>query len=212
MTKLFYKTIPLHHEYEISKIKWSRFIGNVFHIQNKAEAEKKLMEIRKKYPDASHHCYAYTYGTKLNYDLFGQTEITAEYTKYSDEGEPSNTAGKPILAQIQGQKLYNILIIVTRYFGGTLLGVGWLIQAYGDSTKQTILHGIIQEQEITKTIQFTYTFDIIPIIRNILQKYQAKILSESYDKDITISIQINTWNREICKQEIINNSQGKIVI
>jgi putative IMPACT (imprinted ancient) family translation regulator len=92
------------------------------------------------------------------------------------------------------------------------LGVGWLIQAYGESTKQTILHGIIQEQEITKTIQFTYTFDIIPIIRNILQKYQAKILSESYDKDITISIQINTWNREICKQEIINNSQGKIVI
>ncbi|MEI7558242.1 MAG: YigZ family protein [bacterium] len=99
-------------------------MGNVFHIQDKDEAENHLEEIRKKYPDASHSCYAYRYEVQMNYDIFGTAVYTCKHNKVSDEGEPTNTAGKPIMAMIEKYGLHNVLIVVTRYFGGTLLGVG----------------------------------------------------------------------------------------
>jgi putative IMPACT (imprinted ancient) family translation regulator len=119
-------------------------------------------------------------------------EITPEHFKLSDEGEPANTAGKPILAQIQGHELHNILIVVTRYFGGTMLGIGGLIQAYGDCAKQVIEHGKIIQQEITKVITFSYNFDLVPIVRNVVNKFNAKIVNEKYNKEVECEISINT--------------------
>lgn len=212
MTKLFYKTINEHHEFELPKIKWSRFIGNIFHIQNKQEAEKYLQEMQAKYRDATHNCYAYRYGTQVNYDLFGTLEITPENIKQSDEGEPTNTAGKPILAQIQGHELHNVLLVVTRYFGGTLLGVWGLIQAYGECAKQVIQHSKILETEIVKSVQFSYTFDLVPIVRNIANKYNAKIIEEKYDQQVDAKISINTWYFEDFRKELLENSKGQIEI
>ena len=145
MEKFFYKSILEHTEFEIPKIKWSRFIWNIFHIKNKEEAESYIKEVSEKYRDATHNCFAYTYWANINFDLFWNLEITSENSKQSDDWEPANTAGKPILAQIQWQNLHNILIVVTRYFGWTLLWVGWLIQAYSECAKQTILHSKIEE-------------------------------------------------------------------
>jgi len=212
VNKLFYKTIQQHHEHEIPKIKWSRFIGNIFPIKNKEEAEKYLKEIQEKYRDATHNCYAYVCGSKVNYDLFGNLEITPEHFKYSDDGEPTNTAGKPILAQIQGHDLHNILVVVTRYFGGTMLGVGGLIQAYGECAKHVIEHSKIIEQEISKNLKFSYEFDLVPIVRNILNKYNAKIMKETYDKEVDCEIQINSGYIEIFKKELFENSKGQIQI
>ena len=211
MKKLLYKTVNEHHEFEIPKIKWSRFIGNIFHIESKEEAEKYLKEIKEKYRDATHNCYAYSYGTNVNFDLFGNLEITPDYFKQSDEGEPTNTAGKPILSQIQGHKLQNILIVVTRYFGGTLLGVGGLIQAYGEWAKKVIEHATITETEILKTVKFRYTFDLVPIVRNIVNKYDAKI-EEKYNKDVEWEIKINGWYVEAFKKDIFEHSKGQIKI
>lgn len=212
MNKLFYKTIARHHEFEIPKIKWSRFIGNIFHVENKEEAEKKLKEIQEKYRDATHNCYAYRYGAQVNYDLFGNLEITPEHFKQSDEGEPTSTAGKPILAQIQGHTLHNVLVVVTRYFGGTLLGVGGLIQAYGETAKQVIEHAETIETEIMKTVKFTYGFDLIPIIRNIVNKFNVKIINEIYDKGVDCEISINSGYLESFKKELSENSKGQIKI
>ena len=211
MKKLLYKTVNEHHEFEIPKIKWSRFIGNIFHIESKEEAEKYLKEIKEKYRDATHNCYAYSYGTNVNFDLFGNLKITPDYFKQSDEGEPTNTAGKPILSQIQGHKLQNILIVVTRYFGGTLLGVGGLIQAYGEWAKKVIEHATITETEILKTVKFRYTFDLVPIVRNIVNKYDAKI-EEKYNKDVEWEIKINGWYVEAFKKDIFEHSKGQIKI
>lgn len=210
MTKLFYKTIPHHYEFEISKIKWSRFIGNIFHIENKQEAEQYLKKTKEKYHDATHNCYAYTYGTNVNFDLFGNLEITPEYFKQSDEGEPANTAGKPILAQIQWHKLHNVLIVVTRYFGGTLLGVGGLIQAYGEWAKQVIEHAETIETEIMKTVQFKYGFTLIPIVRNLLNKYEAKVIEEKCDEEIECAININWWYLEGFKHDMTEHSKWQI--
>lgn len=212
MEKLVYKTIDEHTAYEIPKIKWSIFIGNVFHIQDKDEAENHLEEIRKKYPDASHSCYAYRYEVQMNYDIFGTAVYTCKHNKVSDEGEPTNTAGKPIMAMIEKYGLHNVLIVVTRYFGGTLLGVWGLIQAYGECTKQVIEHAEIKESEILKTIAFSYIFDLVPIVRNLLNKYHAKIKEEKYDEQVTMDITINSGYIEEFKRELFENSKGQIKI
>lgn len=209
---MVYKTIDEHTAYEIPKIKWSIFIGNVFHIQDKDEAENHLEEIRKKYPDASHSCYAYRYEVQMNYDIFGTAVYTCKHNKVSDEGEPTNTAGKPIMAMIEKYGLHNVLIVVTRYFGGTLLGVWGLIQAYGECTKQVIEHAEIKESEILKTIAFSYIFDLVPIVRNLLNKYHAKIKEEKYDEQVTMDITINSGYIEEFKRELFENSKGQIKI
>lgn len=212
MEKLLYKTIYEHGEYQIPKIKWSIFIGNIFHIENKDEAEKQLMEIRKKYPDASHNCYAYRYEVQMNFDIFGTAVYTSKYNKVSDEWEPVSTAGKPIMNMIEKHNLHNVLIVITRYFGGTLLGVGWLIQAYGESARQTIEHAKVIETEILKPIKFTYAFDLLPIVRNILNKYDAKIVEEKYEEAVSMEIKINSGYTEAFKKDLFEHSKWQIKI
>lgn len=212
MNKNFYRTILKHSEYEISKIKWSRFIGNIFHVENKEESEHHIHEIQQKYPDASHHCFAYRYEIQMNFDIFGAPVYTCKYNKVSDAGEPVNTAGKPIMNMIEKHKLHNILIVVTRYFGGTLLGVGGLIQAYGECAKQVIEHAKVIDTEIMKTVKFSYAFDLVPIVRNLVNKYTAKIVEEKYDKDIACEVSINSWYFEAFKKDLLENSKGQIKI
>ncbi len=198
MNKLFYKTISQQTQHEIPKIKWSRFIGNVFHIKNKQEAEKIIKEFKEKNKNATHNCYAYTYWANINFDLFWNLKIMSEYFRQSDDWEPANTAGKPILAQIQWYDLHNILIIVTRYFGWTLLWVWWLIQAYSECAKQAILNSKIQDCEITEVLKTSCNYDEIWNIMNLLKKNDAKILNQENWKKVTIEFEINKWNlREI---------------
>ena len=212
MNKLIYKTVLQHHEYEIPKIKWSIFIGNIFHIENKEDADHYIHEIEKKYADASHSCYAYRYEVQMNYDIFGTSVYTCKYNKVSDAGEPVSTAGKPIMNMIEKHNLHNVLVVVTRYFGGTLLGVGGLIQAYGEAAKQVIEHATTIETEITKTLKFNYAFDLVPIVRNIVNKYAAKIIEEKYDTDVVCEIHINSWYLKTFKKDLFEHSKGQIKI
>lgn len=193
MNKLFYKTIHTHTSFELPKIKWSRFIGDIFHTKNKEDGEHALQEIKNKYPDATHHCYAYKYDVKHALDIFWNIVFSTKENKAFDDGEPAGTAGKPILNSIEKNQIFNVIIIVTRYFGGTLLGVGGLVKAYGDCAKKTIEHAQIQEAEIVTTIEFSYSFDLIQSIKHILNTYQAKIIEEKYDKEVYTKITINTW-------------------
>ncbi|SFG42243.1 IMPACT family protein [Oribacterium sp. WCC10] len=110
-------------EYEEKK---SRFIGEIFPIKSEEEAQEHIAAIRKKYYDARHHCFAYVLGD--NYEM----------VKQSDDGEPSQTAGMPILNVMKGQEIRDALIVVTRYFGGTLLGTGGLVRSYTNAAKAAI--------------------------------------------------------------------------
>ncbi|HMS91616.1 MAG TPA: YigZ family protein [Candidatus Absconditabacterales bacterium] len=210
MNKNSYQTINEHNEYQIPKIKGSIFMGNIFHIESKEEAEKHIKEIEKKYPDASHHCFAYRYDVQMNLDIFNNKIYTCKYNKVSDAGEPVSTAGKPIMNMIEKHGLHNVLVVVTRYFGGTLLGVGGLIQAYGECAKQVIEHAKISEEEIMKTIVFSYNFDLVQVVRNTLNKYQSKVIEEKYEEKVTMKIAINSGYIEAFKQELFNNSKGEI--
>lgn len=212
MEKLFYKSILISNEFEIPKIKWSRFIGNIFHVENKEDTEKYIKEIWTKYKDATHNCFAYTYWANLNFDLFWNIEITPDYFKVNDDWEPSNTAWKPILSQIQWQKLNNILIIVTRYFGGTLLGVWGLIQAYSECAKQTILNSKIQEIELMQNKKIKFNYDQTSIVMNILNKYWAKITNEQHWEFGEINFDINRWYIDTFSKEIFDQSKWTISI
>lgn len=121
-----FKTIKEDTSAEIVEKK-SRFIANVFYIENVEEAEEKIKEIKKKYFDARHNCFAYRIAT--------ESKIVE---RFSDDGEPSGTAGAPMLTVLAGNNLANILVVVTRYFGGTLLGTGGLIRAYTLSVKSAL--------------------------------------------------------------------------
>ena len=212
MEKLLYKTVNEHSEFEIPKIKWSIFIGNIFHIESKEEVEKYIAEIEKKYADASHACYAYRYEVQMNYDIFNTAVYTCKYNKVNDAWEPVSTAGKPIMNMITKYNLHNVLVVVTRYFGGTLLGVGGLIQAYGEAAKQVIEHAKVIETEIMKTVKFNYAFDLVSTVRNLLNKYEAKVIKETCEENMESEISINSWYLEEFKKEIFENSKGQIRI
>lgn len=117
-------------EYEEKK---SRFIGEIFPIKSEEEAQEHVASIKKKCYDARHHCYAYVLGD--NY----------ETVKQSDDGEPSQTAGMPILNVLKGQDIHDALIVVTRYFGGTLLGTGGLVRSYTNASKAAIDNAVVLE-------------------------------------------------------------------
>lgn len=191
MEKYFYKTVLEHAEFELEKIKWSKFIWNIFHVESKSDVSKYLEYVKEKHKDARHHCYAYRYWSKVNFDLFGNLEISAIQTKENDAGEPSNTAWKPILTQIQANDLHNVLIVVSRYFGWTLLWVGGLIQAYGECAKQTIIHSQIEKIELTEIIFLKFNYSEIPNIINLLNKCGAKIISQKNDEQVILKVEIN---------------------
>ena len=123
-----FKTIENDGEADITEKK-SKFIANVFYIKSITEAEEKIKQIKRKNNTARHHCYAYR--------IANDTEIIS---KSNDDGEPAGTAGMPILNILEKNDLVNIVVIVTRYFGGILLGTGGLVKAYSESTSVSYTH------------------------------------------------------------------------
>ncbi|AHB40913.1 Thymidylate synthase [candidate division SR1 bacterium RAAC1_SR1_1] len=212
MPKLFYKTITQQSTYEIPKIKGSRFFATLFPIESKEQAEEYLVQIKKQYHDATHNCSAYKVGVNLHYDLFGTAIIDPAYKKVNDDGEPANTAGKPILSVLDGAGLQNILCVVTRYFGGTLLGVGGLIQSYSHTAKESLSHSQLVDKEITSQVSLAYDYDQVSLVQHLFSKYDAKVISDSYDQNIKQIVEINIGFINDFKKELSEKSNGKINI
>ena len=156
--------------------KGSKFIGIALPCSS-ADGAKELIEAaRKEHPKAGHFCYAYRFG--LNGD---------EY-RANDDGEPSNSAGAPILGQLQSFELTNVLIIVLRYYGGTKLGVGGLINAYRTGAKEAILAGKIVEREVYEWININFEYSDMPTVMNLIKKHQLEMVEHEFE----ISCRIKT--------------------
>ncbi len=191
MEKLFYSTISDTFQYEIPKIKGSRFITTLIPVTNKETIEDELTKIRKKYFDATHNCYARRLWVDANQDLFFNWNITSHQDRANDDWEPSNTAWKPILTVLSGKPVFDILAVVTRYFWWTLLGVWWLIQAYTEWTKQALEHAPLIQKEISKELSLNYTYDQVSTVQYLFSKYETKVVSEKYDENIDQIINVN---------------------
>jgi len=193
-----YLTIEKKSE-TLYKDKGSKFLTFAFPVQNNQQIKEALIQLKKEHPSANHHCYAYRLGAdKLTF-------------RANDDGEPSNTAGKPILGQIQSNDLTNILIVVVRYFGGTLLGVGGLIHAYKNSAADVIKESHI----IEKFIEFHYTiqfpFEQLNDVMKLLKQLDCKISAQQFDTDCEISFSIRKAKSGQCEEKLKKLNDLKLV-
>jgi uncharacterized YigZ family protein len=180
------------------KVKGSRFICTVIPCLSRQDAEKEYADHKKEYYDATHNCFAW----KIN-----DTEW-----RYSDDGEPSGTAGKPILQAIDARALKEILCIVTRYFGGTRLGTGGLIRAYGDCTAQTLDQLKTKIKTVWQGIDIEYDYALENMVRKTLSDFGGKLINSEYDQWVTMKLAIPaSFVKDFCARlSELSNSQIKI--
>ncbi len=172
-----YKTVLISDETEL-EIKKSRFINLVFHIEAEAEAEAILAEIRKKHYKATHVCWAYVLNTN------------PRRQKASDDGEPSGTAGKPILEVIDHRELKDVLVVVIRYFGGIKLGTGGLIRAYGGGASDVLNHCTVIKKQFSDQLQVTVSYSSYGGLSNGLLERDVIPVNEDFGENVTLSFQI----------------------
>ncbi len=172
-----YKTINSATE-GIYKEKGSKFISFAIPANNIEEVKEIVKDFRKKYYDARHVCYAYMLGME-------QKEWRA-----NDDGEPSGTAGKPILGQINSHELTNILVIVVRYFGGVLLGTGGLVLAYKEATIDALQQAEIIEKTIQTKLCIHFEYPLMNDVMRVLKDSSASILNQNYNQDCSMEINI----------------------
>ncbi len=163
------------------KDKGSKFSSYAFPVNNENEVKQRLAEIKKLHPSATHHCYAFRLGADK------------QSFRANDDGEPSNTAGKPILGQIQSKDLTNILIIVVRYFGGTLLGVSGLINAYKLAAADAITNASIIEKTVNDVYEIHFDYILMNNVMRIIKEEELQILSQESELNcfITFSVRKN---------------------
>ncbi len=171
--------------------KRSRFIANIFYVESAEEAENIIKKIKKKYYDARHNCYAYIINEKQM------------IKKSSDDGEPSGTAGSPILNVIEKNELCNVLIIVTRYFGGILLGAGGLVRAYTESASKALRSADIIEQEEGYELEVVVSYQETEKFKYYCNKNNIRILDIKYEENVKLLIEVN----EIEKRNILDNNE-----
>lgn len=159
------------------KDRGSKFHSFAFPVETEQEAKIHLEKLKKEYFDARHHCFAYRLGAeKKNFRAF-------------DDGEPSNSAGKPILGQITAHDLTNILVVVVRYFGGTLLGVGGLVQAYKNASSDALANATIVEKEVLSAINLTFDYPMQNAVNRILKEFNIKATKAEFDYNCRIEVQ-----------------------
>jgi uncharacterized YigZ family protein len=169
----------------IYKEKGSKFIGKAVSCSTGKQAVEIIAKTRKENPGCVHVCYAYRLGAE-------KTQF-----RFSDDGEPSNSAGAPIFGQIKSSELTNILIMVVRYYGGAKLGVGGLIQAYKTAAKTAILNSHIIEDEEKLNLRIKFTHQTLHIVMNKIKSSRCDILEKKLDKHPEILLSVPKSNQEL---------------
>jgi uncharacterized YigZ family protein len=186
-----YKTISKTTE-SLFKDKGSKFIGICFPINTLEDFKEKLLTIKHTHPSAVHHCYAY----RIGYDK--------QLYRFNDDGEPSGSAGRPIYNCILSQDLTNIAIVVVRYFGGSLLGVPGLINAYKQASIEAIHQNIIITKLIIERASIHFAYEKMNDVMRIIKEHQLKILLQESDLDCTMELEIPIKNAERVRSAFFN--------
>ena len=164
--------------------KRSKFLAFAHHVSSVDEIKDLIAGYRKKYYDARHVCYAYMLGPE-------RLEFRA-----NDDGEPSSTAGKPILGQINSNELTDILIVVVRYYGGVNLGTSGLIVAYREAAADAIAHSEIETRQVEEVITYSFSYPLMNDVMRIVKEMQPRILSQTYDNTCEIRLSIRKSEAE----------------
>lgn len=160
------------------KDKGSRFISFIYPVKTEDEIKAIVGEIKTKYYDARHHCYAYCLGVKR------------EIFRANDDGEPSSTAGKPILGQIVSNDLSNVLIVVVRYFGGIKLGVSGLIQAYREAALDAIRNAVVVERTEDIVFRVFFSYMVMNDVMKVLKEMEPEVLNRNFELECEMTLSI----------------------
>lgn len=194
-----YRTVYVGAEAEIVEKK-SRFIATVKPVTTEEEALAFIESMRKKYWDARHNCFAYVLGERF------QTQ------RCSDDGEPSGTAGKPMLDVLLGEEIHDVVVVVTRYFGGTLLGTGGLVRAYQGATKAGLEASTVIEKNWGKKLLIGTDYTGLGKIQYILAQRNLSILDTKYTERVDLEVLVPIGQIGMVRAEITEGTNGQAVI
>jgi uncharacterized YigZ family protein len=187
-----FKTISENITEELVEKK-SKFIADVFYVESIRDAEEKIKEIEKKYYDARHHCYAFS--------IYEEGGVT---NRFSDDGEPSGTAGGPMLNIITQKNLSNILVVVTRYFGGILLGTGGLVKAYSGAFQKALEKATIIDKDLGIEATIVVSYSDQDKAKYYLEQNSINIVGTSYEEAVTITVELTKEKYNAIKENIQN--------
>lgn len=193
-----YKTVYRGGMGEIVEKK-SRFIAHVAHVESEEEALAFVEKIKKEYWDARHNCHAFTVG------------ILHETARCSDDGEPAQTAGKPMLDVLMGQKLKNTVVVVTRYFGGTLLGTGGLVRAYSAAVQEGLRESLIIEKHLCRKVRMSMDYTMLGKMQYLAAKLNLMILDTLYTEGVEMQLLVPDTQYAAFIKEVTEASNGKVV-
>lgn len=180
--------------------KKSRFISSIQYVSCEEDAIAFIEQTKKKYWDARHNCFAYILGER------------GDYVRYSDDGEPQGTAGKPMLEILQRRKIRNVVVVVTRYFGGTLLGTGGLVHAYSESVKEGLSNCQIGQMSYGVLLEMKTDYNGIGKILYILGQNGITNQKAEYGVDVTLSFEVKQEMAEKIKKSASEVTDGQIII
>jgi len=184
-----YKTITSQSEGFYSE-KRSKFLAFAHHVETVDEVKNIIAQYRKKYYDARHVCYAYMLGPE-------RKDFRA-----NDDGEPSSTAGKPILGQINSNELTDILIVVVRYYGGVNLGTSGLIVAYREAAADAILHAEVETRQVEEVVSYDFPYVMMNDVMRVVKEMQPRIVGQTYDNTCQIVLSIRKSDAEQLKSRL----------
>jgi uncharacterized YigZ family protein len=170
--------------------KGSKFIALAFPVSSEDEAKMRLTEVKKKYFDARHHCFAYVLGADK-----------ARFRVY-DDGEPNHSAGDPIMGQIRSRNLTNVLVVVVRYFGGTKLGVGGLATAYKTAADEALKNITIVEQQIAVPVFFEFAYETTPVIMRLVKDFGLTIRTQAFENSCRMEAEVLLSLKEPLKEKV----------
>lgn len=177
--------------------KRSKFLAFAHHVESLDEIKNLLADYRKKYYDARHVCYAYMLGAD-------RTDFRA-----NDDGEPSSTAGKPILGQINSNELTDILIVVVRYYGGVNLGTSGLIVAYREAAADAIAHADIITKQVEEVVTYDFPYVMMNDVMRIVKEMQPRIIEQTYDNNCQIKLSIRRSEADQLRSRLKKLSFGE---
>lgn len=180
--------------------KKSRFIATVRRIENEEEALSFVAQMRKKYWDARHNCYAFVAGD--NHQL----------ARCSDDGEPAGTAGRPILDVLLGEDVHNAAVVVTRYFGGTLLGTGGLVRAYQGATREGLKNSLIVTRRQGRLLTIETDYNGLGKVQYLLAKAEVHTVDSLYGEQVAIKAMVPLCQLQKLKEELTEATSGKALL
>ncbi|MGO1298756.1 MAG: YigZ family protein [Vibrio sp.] len=194
--------IPIDRVIFEEEIKKSLFITHIAHTPTIEIAKAFVDEIKTQHASARHNCWGFVAGRPEDSLLWG----------FSDDGEPSGTAGKPILAQLSGSGIGEMTAVVTRYSGGIKLGTGGLVKAYGGGVQQALKQVQTIEKKITTQLQLGLDYSLIPLVQSIMAQYQAAQLDGNFGQRIDLLVEIDIREADVFTQTLVNKTGAKVEI